>query len=174
MKIPALIGVCSLSISVMVSADGRKVTFFHTQPATNEIQIGEYESFRLVSGFRANPNFSDDFFVIKEGKKVSWGLADYGTSFQFPPLELTGPAVVTLRTLSNGPTTYSGAVWITLEIQPQVFDANKAITLAPGAGAVVSLEGSTNLVNWSTTTNGIYTNLPSAMFFRIKAERLPQ
>ena len=31
----------------------------------------------------------------------------------------------------------------------------------------VTLERSTNLVNWAATTNGIYTDLSSAMFFRM-------
>jgi hypothetical protein len=156
---------------VCARADGRKVTFFHTSPMTNEIQIGEYESFKAVSGSHSS-NLAPAAYFLKDGKRIDIPLPNQG--FLFPPIELTGPAIVRLESTGGALTTFNGADFLTLEIQPQVFEANKTITLAPGAGAAITLEGSTNLVNWSSATNGVYTNLASAMFFRIKAERLPQ
>jgi hypothetical protein len=138
---------------------------------TNEIQIGEYESFKVVSASHAS-NLAPAAYFLKDGKKIDIPLPSYAG---FVPLvDLTGPAIVRLESTGGALTTFNGADWLTLEIQPQVFDANKSITLAPGAGAAITLESSTNLVNWSSATNGVYTNVPSAMFFRIKAERLPQ
>ena len=61
----------------------------------------------------------------------------------------------------------------TLEITPEPFPPTKTITIEPGTGgAAITLEASTNLVNWTSATNGVYTNLMEATFFRIKAERI--
>jgi len=35
------------------------------------------------------------------------------------------------------------------------------------------MECSTNLIDWVPASLGVYTNVPAAKFFRLKAERLP-
>lgn len=81
---------------------------------------------------------------------------------------LRGPATISLRRNNNE---FSG--FATFEIMPEPFSPDKAVTIPPGlGGATVTLECSTDLVNWTTATNGIYTNLPAAKFFRIKADRI--
>ena len=57
---------------------------------------------------------------------------------------------------------------------PSTLYVGGCFTEIPGTNSYeVSLEGSTNLANWVTTTNGYFTNDISAMFFRIRSTRLP-
>jgi hypothetical protein len=89
-----------------------------------------------------------------------------------PPLAtfiFRGPATIALR---RGESQH--AAFATFVVSPEPYRPDKSITIAPGAGgAVITLECSTDLVNWTATTNGIYTNLSAAKFFRIRAERVP-
>jgi hypothetical protein len=62
----------------------------------------------------------------------------------------------------------------TFDVSPQPFGPDKTITVPAGAGgANVIMESSSDLVNWTAATNGVYANLPAARFFRIRAERVP-
>ena len=57
---------------------------------------------------------------------------------------------------------------MTVKIIPVNYDVNKTLILPPGTNQVaIALETSTNLVNWSTATNGIYGSPDEARFFRI-------
>jgi hypothetical protein len=50
------------------------------------------------------------------------------------------------------------------------YPPDKTLITLPGTNScTVTLEGSTDLVHWSTATNGTYT-VPQAMFFRIRSE----
>jgi hypothetical protein len=86
-----------------------------------------------------------------------------------PPLAglaVAGPTSISVTTgVSSGP------ILVTLEILPSAYSVTNSVTLGPGQGAAINLEGSTDLVNWSPTTNGVYT-APSAMFFRLHLQRL--
>ena len=87
----------------------------------------------------------------------------------FHPIIVAGPATIRLRTVQDFAVGFA-----TIRITPESYPPDKSILVAPGAGgANVSLEWSTNLVNWTSTTNGVYTNLPVAAFFRINATRVP-
>jgi hypothetical protein len=87
----------------------------------------------------------------------------------FDPVVVAGPA--SIRLVVQGNQTRAGLC--TIRITPESYPPDKSILVAPGSGgAAITLECSTNLVNWTATTNGVYTNLPAAKFFRIKEERI--
>ena len=66
----------------------------------------------------------------------------------------------------------SGTV-ATFAIEPSAFPPDKTLTLGAFSGNVkVTMEQSTDLVNWTPAVNAaIYTNAPDARFFRIKMEK---
>jgi hypothetical protein len=62
--------------------------------------------------------------------------------------------------------------FVTFKITPEAFPPDKTFIIAEGTqGATVTLECSTNLLNWTTATNGFYTGTNGAKFFRISAQR---
>ena len=80
------------------------------------------------------------------------------------PFIIAGPATIELRGTGG---------LATFRVYPESYPPDKSILVAPGAGgAAITLECSTNLVDWMTATNGVYTNQPAAKFFRIRAERI--
>lgn len=53
------------------------------------------------------------------------------------------------------------------------FDVNKTLILPPGTNQVyITLESSTNLVNWVAATNGFYRSPDTVLFFRIRTKAL--
>lgn len=61
----------------------------------------------------------------------------------------------------------------TFKIHTQSTPPDKTVVIPPGQGATVSLQCSSNLTDWITTTNATWTNVPSMKFFRVNADRLP-
>ena len=164
---PAIVLVVLAIIATHVSA--RTVTLTATaqsgQTVTNSIDIQEYETVELV-GIFGTMNAID---IQKDGPPVNFTSQVSGSRGRNI---VAGPAKVLLViSAESGPPRY-GAV--TLVIEPEAFPPDRTIIVAPGlGGAAITLECSTDLVNWTSATNGVYTNLPSAKFFRIKAERIP-
>ena len=135
-------------------------------PGTNEVVIESYEVAEVVS-FPTAMNLNSTLEVLKDGRKATLRTLSVGGVF-FEPVIIAGPATIRL-TVANNVT----AGLCTVKITPEAYPPDKSILIAPGAGgAAITLECSTNLVNWTATTNGIYTNLPAAKFFRIKEERI--
>ena len=91
-------------------------------------------------------------------------------NFSSNPLVMTGPGTITLGS------SYAGGsfaqAYVVLEITPDTFSPDKTIVIPKGSGAGISLESSTNLVDWIAAPPGVYTNAPANMFFRIRADRL--
>ncbi len=59
--------------------------------------------------------------------------------------------------------------WLTLEWIPAQVDPRSTMIVPQSTNAVaVSMEWSTNLVNWSEGTNGVYSTADAAKFFRVK------
>ena len=134
---------------------------------TNEVLIESYEVAEIVS-FPTAMNVNSSLEIIKDGRKSILQTLIVGSVF-FEPVIVAGPA--TIRLVVPGNPTRAGLC--TVKITPEAYPPDKSILIAPGAGgAAITLECSTNLVNWTATTNGIYTNLPAAKFFRIKEERI--
>lgn len=105
------------------------------------------------------------------------GLQNYGffgSSRDPVSFKIAGPATIQLR-----PSPWVRQdFWalLTVEVEPGFCAPDKAATIGPNAGTVgVAMETSTNLIQWSTATNGlVYTNSPSARFFRIKMDKLAE
>ena len=161
--------VCSVLLFACQSS-ARVVTlteiFTTNGPGIAEVLIESYEVAEVLS-FPTAMNVNSSIEVVKDGKKsVLQTLSVPNQGFE--PLVVAGPALIRLVVQSN-----SRAGLCTIRITPESYPPDKAILIAPGTGgATISLECSTNLVNWTTTTNGVYTNLPVAKFFRIKEERI--
>ncbi|HKQ39299.1 MAG TPA: hypothetical protein VJ063_14570 [Verrucomicrobiae bacterium] len=153
------------------------MTLFLTETdAIREIAIRDYESFKVLShGRTVSANYG--FYTIeieKAGRLIttSYNPQTPNVPSSAPasfPMAMAGPATVRFKSYSLQ---RDYGAWLTVDIQPEPFDVGRTITLAPGNGAAISLECTTNLVNWSPATNGVYTRLNEAKFFRIKAERL--
>ncbi len=94
-------------------------------------------------------------------------------NYYTPDLMIAGPATVSLATTSykNGITELSQAI-LTLDVEPVPFPPGKTLTLGANSGnAQVTMETSTDLVNWTSAVNGqLYTNSPTARFFRINLQ----
>lgn len=165
----------------------RFVTLMVTETnQTNQITIEDYETAKIVSFHDFSYNscrYCEPLGILKDG---TWLFADpdyiwsvwnstltpayIPPSFGAMPFIITGPATISLNTVNYGS---SPKIILTLEIVPEAYPPGRAITIAPGAGgAEITLETSTNLTYWTTATNGIYTNLTEAQFFRIKADRI--
>jgi len=79
-------------------------------------------------------------------------------------LTIAGPATIQLQE------TYIDPVFVTFDVVPGPFPPGKTMTVGANSGNVqVTMENSTDLVNWTPAVNGaVYTNSPDARFFRIK------
>lgn len=95
-----------------------------------------------------------------------------GINMLFPPssapVEFAGPATIQLVYAPNGPGgNFVG--YATFDIEPGPYPPGKAVTIGAYSGNVqVTMETSTDLVNWTAAVNGaVYTNSPTAQFFRI-------
>lgn len=80
---------------------------------------------------------------------------------------VSGPATIWL----SG---YGSPTFVTLRIAPESFPPDKTIIIPQGTpGANIVMEQSTDLINWTNSLPGIYTNAAvNHLFFRLRAERL--
>jgi hypothetical protein len=85
-------------------------------------------------------------------------------------LTISGPATIQLEAHPNSyvPT------YATIDVEPQLLPVppNQTTAIGSDAGNVqVTMQTSTNLVNWASAVNGmVYTNTPDARFFRIQMQ----
>jgi hypothetical protein len=156
---------------------------------TNSVQISSYQYAKILTAVdadtSADPGADLNFY--------SWGQLTLGPiNFNIPHLPQGDPQAFNANGITvnapplagltvAGPTTISitsgsnlarnGSILVTLQIFPEAYSVTNSVTLGPGQGAAINLQGSTDLVNWSPTTNGVYT-AQSAMFFRLQLQRL--
>jgi hypothetical protein len=130
---------------------------------TNEMILGPNESIEAVGWY---PGAIVN--IIKDGITFIWGYDDrLGVNTQTPlPHVLAGPALV--RVIS-----YDSQAYVTFKITPESFPPDKTVVIPQGQGANIIMECSTNLIDWTVAAPGVYTNVPSAKFFRIRPERVP-
>lgn len=135
---------------------------------TEELSIGPYEIAEVIS-FPHSINHVNRLYIIKDGKTFSYNFLQNNQPEPFDPLTIAGPA--TFRLVAVIP---NGVALCTIRVSPEAFQPDRTILLPPGTNqARVTLECSTNLVQWFAATNGVYGPLPEAKFFRIKLEPLP-
>ena len=82
------------------------------------------------------------------------------------PVIVSGPAVIDVHC-------YGYKALFTFKITSEAFPVDRTLVLSSDSpGANISLQVSTDLVNWTATTNGLYTGTNGAKFFRIRADRV--
>ena len=133
-----------------------------------ELSIGSYEIAELMSF--PYGELSGAIFILKDGSTFQY-LARTGFSTipkPLDPLVVAGPAKIRLESFEA-----TRPVLCTFRISPEAFAPDRTILVPHGTNqARITLECSTNLVQWFAATNGIYGPLPEAKFFRIKLEPL--
>jgi hypothetical protein len=120
-----------------------------------------------------SPNVSATPIQLAAGQtaKILYGTGIDKLYFTTPGNDAQNPLTVGDRvsgpaTIYLDPSTQSG--WTTVEVRSQTFPPDKTMILGAGTNsASISLECSTNLVNWTPCTNGFYGGSNSVMFFRI-------
>ena len=170
-------------LMILQSAEARVVTLVVTNAETREVQIALGEVAELLgwSAYQAYPNFSSAPFrlvVSKDGADINLfippSMTVINAGFQayagIPARHLiAGPATIRMSGVGGG----TGPNYCTFNISPETFPPDKTFILPAGTNQVtISLECSTNLVNWLTATNGVYGSPTEAKFFRIKAQTL--
>jgi len=148
---------------------------------TAQVEIQDYESFRVASAFDPHAPAQGTFAL--EVSKPGWsyqfldvdlqGSTDYANRIVHAPrvIAFAGPATVKLH--SGFPDRTSYPAYVTLEITPQSFPPGQTLIVPPGTNQVlVTLECSTNLVNWVSATNGVYGSPTEAKFFRIRGSKV--
>jgi len=149
----------------------RYVSMTSTGSPPTVLQIQQGETAELLSGSNASGGNNFPLYTVQK---------DGITCQAFPRLNVnsgnsaaqgttvTGPATITVLA-----TSFSGSALLTVKITPDSYDVNKTLILPPGTNQVyISLESSTNLVNWADSTNGIYGSPDTARFFRIRMNTL--
>lgn len=144
--------------------------------APNFFSIQEFETARLVSA--SDPLGLFTLTISKQyGTNATPNITTLSTSdlqgysgnngYTAPkPCVITGPATLTLLNTGNPSRTSTSAAFATFEILPAYSDVNQTEILPPSPNKVfVTLESSTNLVQWSDATNGVYGSPDSARFF---------
>ena len=78
-------------------------------------------------------------------------------------LVFTGPATIQVQGSTYGP------ALVTVNVEPVPTPPNNALSVPTNSGTIqVTMETSSDLLNWTTAVNGqIYTNLSDPQFFRI-------
>lgn len=168
MKLAALFSTLLLGVTLARSENCRYATVAATNgPATITILAGEtaeilssyYESTDTTGVTLCRPMITKDGLAIRGlpvGYALSGGILQRGTT-------VAGPATITQD--------WSGAI-LTVKITADTYDVNKTLILPPGTNQVyITLESSTNLVNWADATNGLYGSPDVARFFRIRMDK---
>jgi hypothetical protein len=134
-----------------------------SESATNTYAIADAQAAEIISV--QSPSFAY-LSITKDGVSFPyWRAADNNPGGKGTIIQ--GPATFTLLAQS------STAAYLTLKLMPESFPPNQTLILPPGTNQVsITLESSTNLVNWSSATNGIFGSPDEARFFRIHMQKL--
>lgn len=163
-------------------AQPRMFSVVQTSPnETNSFRVEAFESLKIVSAFEGF-NSSGRVTIQKGLGTIKLESAFFNaavmnnTYWTYGPISLpfvvSGPAEVAV-TSGSGPRTGATPHVVTFEVGPEAYPVTNTFAIGPASGAQVTLQNSTNLVNWTPATNGFYTNVSeNVMFFRIKAERV--
>lgn len=170
----------ALASATASHAQPRYVTLTAPSNGTNILHIRHGETAELVSFPNSlNAGANRKIRVEKDGQ--AWelereahlqGERDLGSPIN--PFAIAGPARVLLFGGITNSVFLNSPVICTFRVTPDTFPPTGTVVIPPvEGGGVVQLECSTNLLTWQTATNGVYTNLPTAKFFRLTLERLP-
>lgn len=163
-----LISILLLAAAVPAVADPRYATitaYGNNGSAgwgTNSLRVEAYEIAELASFPVDNGSPTGFLTILKNGQRLTY-RHDVNCS-QIDPLVISGPATIEL-------VAQSGTAFATFRFFPDSYPPDRSALVPPGStGATITLQCSTNLVDWVTATNGLYANEPVAKFFRLKVD----
>lgn len=131
-----------------------------------ELSIGQYEVAELLSYISTSSQL-----IISKNGGTNFYAAGGDAVASTPLLTIAGPATFRLNSVPMADRTYTS--FATFRISPEAFPPDRTIIVMPGTNqTAVTMECSTNLVNWFPATNGVYGPMPEAKFFRIQAGRV--
>jgi len=151
---------------------------YETATGTNAIAIADYESGELISVLSTNNSLSYSplsSYVSVVKNNFTFRLYASAANYTRANDPSTSPVC---GDIVRGPATFfintpAQAHGFTVKITPVSFSANQTLIVPPGTNHVqISLESSTNLVNWASATNGVYGSPDEARFFRIHLQKL--
>jgi hypothetical protein len=137
--------------------------------SSDEVSIGTNEAAEVKSVYGYNSGIN--LKVIKNGITNDIGLSAQGFGpLKQPAINVAGPA--TVRLVIEG--SQIGSWFCSVKIEPESFPPDKTIIIPQGTpGANIIMEQSSDLVHWTNSVPGLYTNTAiSHLFFRLRAERL--
>lgn len=169
------ISFCIVVGTLSVSAQPRIVTITQTADnQTNTVNVADFEYVKVLSGRDLASSYPSTLTVSTAGANMQWTIGKGLVSVQnigVDGLVFAGPAQVTVNSGTMAFGTRTSPLFVTLEIGPLAYPVTNSITIGPGQSAEVNLENSTNLVQWTSATNGTYT-VQDAMFFRLHLRRI--
>ncbi len=134
---------------------------------TDSISIGTNEVARIVT-FHNLGGYSSAIYITTGGTTnvVYSDVLNSGSAYV-----VAGPARIELR-YQNGPNSFSS--FSTIEVEPESFPPDKTLIIpADTKGANIIMEASSDLIHWTNSVPGLYTNISGNLFFRIRADRIP-
>ncbi len=143
------------------------ITLITTGGYSDPVEVEEGQIAEVVSFPRAGHLGSfvrverGEIHATFEPSKVHW-----------EPIIVAGPAIIKIHGAGG-----NNATVCTLKITPDtdIYPPDKTVVIpADTNGANIILEQSTDFVNWTPADPGVFTNLTGHLFFRIRAERLPE
>ena len=153
---------------------------YETATGTNSITIADYESGELISVLTTNASLGYQAWPYYVQVKRDDYLLPLRASASFVYMGSPTSASVSsgVGDIIRGPATFSildktAAQGFTIRITPVSFPPNQTLIVPPGTNQVqISMETSSNLVNWQTASNGVYGSPESVRFFRMKMTNL--
>lgn len=155
---------------------------YETITGTNSITIADYESAELISVLNTNLGSGEASLSTTSirANKNGYSFILRASASRFVNGNNDAVAVSSVGDVVRGPATFQlssvstySAHGFTLKITPVSFPPNQTLIVPPGTNQVqISMESSTNLVNWITATNGVYGSPNEARFFRLKMTSL--
>jgi len=146
------------------NAEARIITItFTNAPGNSTNSVLEVQSGEILHGLSISTSEATFVYFIKNGVEFQYS----GSTV------VAGPATLSIHTVEdwrNKPQT----AFLTVEITPESFPPDKTIIIPQGTpGASIIMEQSVDLVNWTNSVPGLYTNTAiNNLFFRLRAERL--
>lgn len=160
-----VLGICGLLLLLSLTrAEARIITItFTNAPGASTNNVLEVQSGEVLRGLSSSASEATFIYFVKNGIQFAYGGGAV----------IAGPAtirIVTVEDWRNLPQT----AYVTAEIAPESFPPDKTIIIPQGTpGANIIMEQSSDLVNWTNSVPGLYTNtVVNNLFFRLRAERL--
>jgi hypothetical protein len=142
------------------------ITVASGSPQANQIYMGQTLTIPANYYARLMSFIGPNALLQIQSQGMSVLLNVNSTSLSATPVVIAGPATFQIeQSATSAPGSFA-----TVDVEPGPFPPGKTATIGANAGDVqVTMQTSTDLVNWTTAVNGqTYTNSPAAQFFRIQ------